>query len=456
MVSIILSTFNRAHTLKETIDSILGQTYTDFELILVDDGSTDNTPEIVQEYEDSRIRFFCFEKNRYYCVAANFGIKQAKGEYIAFATSDDTWEPDKLEVQINYLNKRPECGACFTFSQVINESSEKTNEQFEMLSGLLIQNYHTQKDWIQRFIFEGNCLCHPSAVVKKEVLDEIGDYNLLYCQAADMDMWIRIVRKYPIHVIGKKLVNYRCYKNPDDQISGADELKAARFLNEHMIIRRVFINDLTDEEMIRFFGDCFKNKDACSHVEIEIEKAFLLMNCTKGLPDFHILGIEKFEELLRNSEMVQVLEEKYHVRPKDIYQWNLGHFYMDFGIHVKLAERDRTILILKEKLRKETEYGKALQRQRKEVTEKLQSALARANEDISRLEGELRAMQVENERQKEELKCDREKCIATELRLGIKEKELGEMEEEKKRITEVLNKALLENLQMKEKGMKGR
>lgn len=84
MVSIILCTYNRAHTLKATIDSILAQTYTDFELILVDDGSTDRTQELLAEYSDERIRSYVLEENSFYCAAANFGLTKVRGDYIAF------------------------------------------------------------------------------------------------------------------------------------------------------------------------------------------------------------------------------------------------------------------------------------------------------------------------------------------------------------------------------------
>lgn len=442
MVSIILCSFNRAHTLKESIDSILEQTYRDFELIVIDDGSTDHTLELLNSYQDIRVRVFPLEENQYYCAAANFGIRQAEGEYIAFATSDDIWEKEKLKRQVDYLEGRRECGACFTYTEVVNESGEATNEKYEMLSGLFNMNFHTQKEWVQRFIFEGNCVSHPSAVVRKTVLDAVGGYNLLYCQSADMDLWLRIVRRYPIHVIDKKLVHYRIFKDPQAQISGMDEKKAARFLNEHMIIRRRFIRDLSAEEMISFFGDRFRNKDACAPLEIEIEKAFLLMECAEGLPNFRILGIEKFEELLREPEAVSVLREKYNVRLQDIYRWNLEHFYMDFGIHVRLAERDRTVLLLKEKLRKEEEYTRGLQRMRDEfITE-----LGLASDTISKQEERIR-------RQQEKLEKEKESCISAERRLSIREKELRELKEEKDRLSALLNEALLEGLELKEKYM---
>ena len=133
MVSIVLSTYNRAGTLKMSVDSILQQTYEDFELIIVDDGSTDCTKELLEEYTDKRIRLFSLKENQFYCMAANYGLQQVKGEYVAFATSDDLWKKDKLELQINYLEKRKECGACFTFSTVIDENGENAKEKFNML-----------------------------------------------------------------------------------------------------------------------------------------------------------------------------------------------------------------------------------------------------------------------------------------------------------------------------------
>lgn len=366
LVSIILCTYNRGHTLKETLDSILKQTYKEFELIIVDDGSTDGTQELLKEYNDTRIRIISLEENEFYCMAANYGISQMKGEFLAFATSDDTWEPEKLEQQMDALEKDKELGACFTFSDVMDEDGKKADGEFEMLSGLLIKNFREPKEWIQHFIFEGNCLCHPSAVIKKEVIEQIGGFNLLYCQSADLDLWLRIVREYPICVLEIPLVHYRCYKNPKMQISGADEMKAARFLNEHMMIRKKFINDLKEKEMREFFGEYFQIEEAEGHLEIEIEKAFLLMQCADGLPDFRILGIEKFEELLRIPEAVDILRKKYNVKPLDIYNWNLGHFYMDFGIHVRLAQQESTIKGQKEQI---VELGRSLKFLNKEAEE---------------------------------------------------------------------------------------
>lgn len=439
MVSIILSTYNRAHTLKVTIDSILNQTYEDLELIIVDDGSTDNTKELIESYKDNRIRTFYLKENQFYCVAANLGMEKAEGEYIAFATSDDIWESEKLEVQIDYMKKRPECGACFSFADMIDENGKNANMEYAGLAKLFSENHYTQKEWIQRFYLEGNCLSHPSAVVRKDVMDEVGGYNLMFCQSADMELWFRIVRKYPIHVIEKMLVHYRCYRNPLDQVGGVDELKTARFVNEHMMIRRKFIEDLTDQEMVCFFGDMFRNPDSASHSEIEIEKAFLLMNCSRQLPELRVLGIEKLEKLLHNPENLRLLKEKYHVTIHDIYKWNLGHFYVDYGISERLQEQERQIedkqerlRIEKEALSKEKEFSDSLRRQRKDLNEELK----RTKEKINELEEKLEQMQ--------------ERCVTAERNLETTGRELQEITGIQKNTQLLLEEAILEKLQIHE------
>lgn len=439
MISIVLCTYNRAHTLKETIDSILRQTYRNFELIIVDDGSTDTTLELLKEYKDERIRIFPQKENQYYCIAANYGISQMRGEYLAFATSDDTWEPQKLEMQIDMLNQTSNCAACFTFSDVIDEKGRPANHEFEMLSGLLMKNYKEQKDWIQHFIFEGNCLCHPSAVIRRQVIEEAGGFNLMYCQAGDMELWLRIIRNYPIHVIEEPLVHYRCYKNPLEQVSGADEMKSARFFNEHMLIRRNFIEDLSDEELCRFFGDCFRKRDAKTHTELEIEKALLLMNCTHHLPGLRILGIEKLERLLRDPEILEVLRKSYGISIHDIYEWNRGHFYMDFGVHVRLADQERTCKELKESL---DEQQRTLE-EKQSVLQNQKQELIRQQEEIANRREQIRELQELEEKLLESIK---EQDYALTVAKKDDQKHRQELEEMEK----LLEQAALDNLRIKE------
>lgn len=352
MISILLCTYNRERLLKESIDSILMQTYRDFELIIVDDGSTDGTRTLLESYKDDRIRLIFQEKNKFYCRTANEAIKLMKGEYLAIANSDDTWHPEKLEKQMKYLEVHPECGTCFTFANVIDENGEPADEDFPEIAKLMKQSFETREEWMRYFIIDGNCVAHPSAVIPKWMVEKLGGFHLLFCQGADLEMWIRVVRQAPIHVIPEALTNYRCHHNPENQISGADRLKTARFMNEHMIMRKKLINMLDDEELRRYFGVLFRKKDASTHLEFEIERAFILSECVKGLPKLNVLGVEKFEEILDHyqEEAVEVLEQEYQVTLKDLYQLNLQHFYVDFGVHTEKAEQIAVQQELEQKL----------------------------------------------------------------------------------------------------------
>lgn len=441
MISIILCTYNRAYILKETIDSILAQTYEDFELIIVDDGSTDDTQELLAQYTDARIRSFVLQENCFYCAAANYGLEKARGDYIAFATSDDVWEEQKLEMQMRYMEKRKECGACFTFVHIIDETGKNVDNKYPDMLSVLRKNYFTQREWIQRFLFEGNCLCHPSALVRKEVMDQVGGYHLYYSLLADMELWLRIVRYYPIHVIEEDLVGYRVFSKEGNQLSGvATEEKVTKSLNEHMLIRKNFINDLTDEELVQFFENHFRFKEAFTHQELEIERAFLLMNSVNNLPELNVLGMEKFEELLRDPEYVSVLKKTYHMTLQDIYKWNIRHFYMDYTIHTLLGEKDQQIA-------KGMDDIHLLERQIQQIREekeKLRNCIEETREELKGIEIEKRTLEAELEVVRKELSEEKQNYT-------LKEKEWRELRKAVQEKTDLLNRALLEKLRIQEK-----
>src|SRR6202162_5963963 len=106
-VSVVIPTYNRAYIIGEALESVLTQSYLDFEIVVVDDGSTDDTPEIIQAFQDERIRYIRLERNLGCSAAYNSGIAAATGELICFLDSDDIWRPDYLERQVAFLNRYP-------------------------------------------------------------------------------------------------------------------------------------------------------------------------------------------------------------------------------------------------------------------------------------------------------------------------------------------------------------
>lgn len=446
MVSILLCTYNRENLIRETIDSILAQTYTDFELLIVDDGSTsEEAKEILKSYKDERIRLFLCEENKFYCRAANFGISQMKGDYLAMADSDDLWYPTKLERQMEYLEEHPECGACFTYAELIDENGEPAAEDFPDTAARFSTSFATSGEWMRNFLRDGNRLCHPSAVVPAWMIEKIGGFNLVLCQGADLDMWFRILREAPIYVMQEYLIQFRCHRNPQNQISGGNELKAARFMNEHMIIRRKMMKMLTDAELVKYFRCDFRNKDAQTHLELEIERAFLLMDSVDKLPDIRVLGIEKFEEILEayGEEAVQALEEEYHTKVQDIYAWNLGHFYVDHGVQGHLNSLENRQKELEQQI-----VHKEIERQN------LLNTRAELLKECQNLQADRKELLKEMEDLQKQIESLQKQIVQINAEYRKTQNTLEEQRQENSRMLHTLELQVLENVKLLD--MKGR
>lgn len=341
MISIIMCTYNREKFLPRAINSVIAQTYQDWELIIVDDGSTDHTKEVVLSYTDPRIRYERQEKNRFYCYAANYGLKKCRGDYVAFQNSDDEWLPDKLEKQMKFMKEHPEAGACFTEITLIDNEGNDISDKCPDMMKLYETHFDNQKDCIHYFLKYGDNVCHPTALIRKDVLDEVGGFNLMYCQSADYDLWMRIIIHYPIYVLDKKLIRFRWDLDHKKQISSATEKHMVRSFNEQMLMRRQMVERFSDEQMIEYFADDFRNPTSRTHLELEFEKAFLLMHCVANTPQTKLPGIEKIEEVLRNEKAVETLENHFHLTLQDIYSWNQEHWYTDYMINEKLEQLSR-------------------------------------------------------------------------------------------------------------------
>ena len=211
-VSIILTSFNHEKYIREAIDSVLAQTYTDFELIIWDDASTDNSWEIINSYSDLRIKAFRNETNQRYVI--NRAIKEvASGEYIAIHHSDDIWESEKLEKQVDFLDSNLHVGAVFTNTLTIGEDSEPLNDTEHFYSRIFDQPNRSRHEWLNYFFYQGNALCHPSVLIRRQCYTNCGMYQYGLSQIPDFDMWIRLCMKYEVYVLPEKLVRFRVRAN---------------------------------------------------------------------------------------------------------------------------------------------------------------------------------------------------------------------------------------------------
>jgi glycosyltransferase involved in cell wall biosynthesis len=194
-VSVILPTFNRAHKIARAVASVLYQTFSDYEILVVDDGSGDATPEALTPFLP-RIRSITHSKNHGVSAARNTGIRESDSPLVAFLDSDDYWLPEKLATQVSFFSKHPEAVACQT-------------EELWIRRGVRV---NPMKKHIKPSgqIFEPSlklCVVSPSAVLlKRSLLEEVGLFDEGFPACEDYDLWLRISRKYPIWLIPEPLV----------------------------------------------------------------------------------------------------------------------------------------------------------------------------------------------------------------------------------------------------------
>ena len=192
-VTVILTSFNHAKYIGEAIESVLAQTFTDFELIIWDDASEDNSWEIINRYSDSRILKFRNETTMRGIYNINKAISEvAKGRYIAIHHSDDIWVPEKLEKQLGFLKNNPKYGAVFTKVMAISDSGEVVDDPDNYYASIFDQDNRSRHEWLNHFFTKGNVLCHPSVLIDKKCYEACGLYRYGLAQMGDFDMWVRL------------------------------------------------------------------------------------------------------------------------------------------------------------------------------------------------------------------------------------------------------------------------
>jgi glycosyltransferase involved in cell wall biosynthesis len=254
-VSVILTSFNHAKFLREAIESVLHQTYANFELIIWDDCSTDESNSIVKSYTDQRIKYFRNDTNKGPTFGVNEAIfKHCAGKYIAIHHSDDVWLPHKLAEQVNYLETNAEVGAVFGFADAISETGEKLPEGSHVYSTIFQQANRSRQAWLRHFLLSGNALCHPSVLIRKECYAAVGGYRHDLFQLPDFEMWIRLCSKFEIYVIQEPLIHFRLLDG-ERNTSGIRPETVSRTAYEMHRVLATFKNILTFSDLVEMFPE---------------------------------------------------------------------------------------------------------------------------------------------------------------------------------------------------------
>lgn len=201
-ISVIITTYNRKNLLKRAIKSVLAQTYSHYNIIIVDDGSTDNTSEL-QILNDPRITYIS-QTNQGTSAAKNTGIKESSAPFIAFLDSDDTWEKNKLAVQIKYMEENPSCKISYTEETWIRNGKFVNPKRIYHKAGGEIFDKTIQ-----------HCIIGISTImIKRDLFEKIGTFDETLPVCEDYDLWIRIAAKHKIALIKQKLTNKFALPHP--------------------------------------------------------------------------------------------------------------------------------------------------------------------------------------------------------------------------------------------------
>lgn len=218
-VSIIVTTYNRVAFLKKTVDSILAQSFIDFELIIVDNMSVDETSKFILDITDSRIKYFKNPNFGVIAVNRNYGINEAKGMYIAFCDDDDLWLPNKLKLQVDFLQKNNTMALCYT-------NAESFSGEKETISKMMVRRIVKKHHFIQ--LLRGNFIPNSSVLLRRKIFLELGLLNENPSLREDYEMWLRVANKYPIGGINLALIKYRYHLNNIASNRAIETLRAIR------------------------------------------------------------------------------------------------------------------------------------------------------------------------------------------------------------------------------------
>ena len=220
VISVITPTYNRARFLPAAVASVLSQTFGDFELIIVDDGSEDNTPDVLKPFlADRRVRYV-YQENQGQSHARNLALKQATGDFIAFLDSDDVWARDKLEKQLAVLQANPGV-------DIVHGDEATIDEQGKVIS---FENMKRYSGRITRYLLADNSVSITTALVRRRCFDEMGGFDTSVGVADDYELWLRFSARYCYQYEPGIVASYRVMA---DQISSDKRRRYAA--NERII-----------------------------------------------------------------------------------------------------------------------------------------------------------------------------------------------------------------------------
>lgn len=331
-VSVVMPAYNDEKYVEEAVQSVLRQTYQDFELVITDNGSIDATYLAIKKFtSDSRVKLLRLPRNQGHCGGMNNSIRNAKGEFISLLNSDDAFLPDKLEKQVQFLDKNPDIGAVFSYAEIFDKDGNPFSGETAYKGIFDRPNQTSRFAWLRNFFLNDNCLCHPSALIRKECQEDIGFFNEKFALLLDFDFWIRLCLKYEFYILPEKLVKFRVHDNQGS--AGKPETHSLHYLEltevlKHYLnpvviknFRKIFTRDtleqmytgrektVLDTELEKFLTYFLKGTDT---VDSELASFFIaVIAFWIGRPSHRNFCFQILYQLPHSEKLVQNLSDQF-------------------------------------------------------------------------------------------------------------------------------------------------
>lgn len=351
LVSVVMPSYNHREYVGRAIESVLRQTYQNFEFIIADDGSTDGSLEVIGQYDDPRIKFIRYEHNTGF-GALEYAFTAAEGEYIASLASDDMWAETLLEKYVMFLENNKDYGCCFCQPKIIDEN-DQTIENSDMNNVFCFEN-NTREGWFKRLFLKGNCICAPAMCIRGELFRKLGVFRYQYRQAQDYEYWLRLLQFSNIYIYPEKLCMYRIHNEGENgNISTPTWENLSRSRMEAKFIAWSIMEGLEEEFFLKTFQDDLILGPEKEGYCLECEKFGVMLKTSQAEAACFYYFNHYDDVTFRNC-----LENYYHVSRKDFWQFSGAdhdHYYENRKKQKKIEELMKIIHSLRQELSEKEE-----------------------------------------------------------------------------------------------------
>jgi glycosyltransferase involved in cell wall biosynthesis len=307
-VSVLIASYNHGPYIAQAIESVLSQDYQDFEIVVTDDGSADDSVARLRRFTDPRIKLFTFPENRGACTAFRTCLANAGGQYVAVLNSDDVFLPGKLTKQVAYLDLHQDMAAVLGLATIVDAKGKSlAGRTTRAYVTIFEQPNRSRFEWLNYFFLRGNCLCHPTLLIRRECYDAVGSLDERLAQLPDLDFWVRLCLRYEIHILQEPLIHFRLH-GAEGNASGKTPAKTrrARWEYRHVLDHYLTIQDV--QMLQKIFPEAQKYGNNVDPQLIPFVLAMIALETPPPLQVRQMFGIETLYFLLRDDQTAAKLE----------------------------------------------------------------------------------------------------------------------------------------------------